>query len=315
MYETEFDMKSSLASCTAALILLAGASAIAQDSLWTARAGTIFLHRTNSSAPLVVNAGGATTFSASQLDFNTEFGFEGVLTRQASNGNALEFRYFQIDGWKSAGTQSFAFNDGLATNPPTPLLVAGSLTAVYQSELHSGEVNLILPISSWLNMSAGFRWVEIDELLQQTISYPALGTLDFGIDTDNHLYGFQLGADGLLISRGSLDINIFAKGGIFANVADQNTIFRNNIVPELFTPGISNTDVAFLSELGVSTTLYLNSTWSIAAGYQAMWIEGVALAPDQIPNMSNRAAGFAPSRLDMSGIFYQGGFISLVGTL
>ena len=118
-----------------------------------------------------------------------------------------------------------------------------------------------------------------------------------------------MGADGLLVSRGSLDVNIFGKAGIYANVAEQTTTFTP--VP---AQGISDTDFAFLSELGVSTTLHMNSTWSIVAGYQVMWIEGVALAPDQIPNMSDANTGLVPAQLDMSGVFYQGGFISLMGT-
>ena len=313
-------MKRLLASCTAALMLLASTSAIAQDSTWTARAGTIFLHRSNSSAPILRDGTTlATAVSASQLDFKTEWGIEGVLTRQIGSDNALELRYFQVDGWKAASTRTLApAGLNLASIDLGPSGFNGNVAVTYKSELHSAELNVIKPASSWLNLLAGFRWVEVDEslLIDFLGPTPLFAAPTYKVDTDNHLYGFQLGADGLVISSSNLEISFFSKVGMFANVADQSTSF-GGFLPNFISParnGISDTVVSLLSELGVSATLWLTSNWSVVAGYQAMWIEGVALAPDQIPNMSSGPTGLVPAQLDMSGIFYQGGFISLMGT-
>ncbi len=44
------------------------------------------------------------------------------------------------------------------------------------------------------------------------------------MDTDNHLYGFQMGADGLLVARGPLEISAISKAGIYGNSANQHFV-------------------------------------------------------------------------------------------
>ena len=40
-------------------------------------------------------------------------------------------------------------------------------------------------------------------------------------------------------------------------------------------------EVAFVGELNLSLLYRLTDVWNLRAGYSALWIQGVALAPDQ----------------------------------
>ena len=40
--------------------------------------------------------------------------------------------------------------------------------------------------------------------------------------------------------------------------------------------------MAFEGELNLSGIFRINDVWSLKAGYSVMWIEGLALAPDQL---------------------------------
>ena len=73
------------------------------------------------------------------------------------------------------------------------------------------------------------------------------------------------------------------KAGIFANDAQQKqtvTDFPN--FPLRPTVSSSRDGVAFLGEINPSALYRLTNVWNLRAGYNVIWIEGLALAPDQL---------------------------------
>jgi hypothetical protein len=60
----------------------------------------------------------------------------------------------------------------------------------------------------------------------------------------------------------------------------------------------TDADTAFVGELALTGSYVINDRWSARAGYQVLWVDGVALAPDQIA-VSNVATG--ASTLDVGG--------------
>ncbi len=67
--------------------------------------------------------------------------------------------------------------------------------------------------------------------------------------------------------------------------------------------------VAFLGELNFNLIYQLSKVWDIRAGYNLFWIDGVALAPDQLDFSADIGAG---GRLDSNGnAFYHGVNIGL----
>jgi hypothetical protein len=70
--------------------------------------------------------------------------------------------------------------------------------------------------------------------------------------------------------------------------------------------------MAFLGEVELSSTLQITHWLAATGGFQGMWLEGVALAPGQVP-VSNPGAGTATVNMDGS-LFYHGGFLRLEGS-
>ena len=249
------------------LLLLVFGTINAQEPTWTFGAGAVILERGNPES-LPFGGGGA-------FDFDFEGGVEANLVRQLRNGNDLELRYFGIN--HRAG----------------PLTV-GQDTADYASKLHSTEINLHHPHNEWLTCLAGFRWVELRD--EMTI-------MPFGAsgNVDNQLYGFQIGAKGTLWDHGGpLLIVSGLKAGIYHNGADANAQ-----IPDFPSLSASEDHTSFLGELDITGSLLLTQRCSLRAGYQFLWIAGIAEA-DQGASIQ------AGNALDMSSTaFYHGAFVGL----
>ncbi len=273
------------------------------QQLWTLQGNGLYMTRGNSSSfPLLLDGGGATVVNADQMDFGWNVGFDVALSRRLGDNQNIEMRYFQIDGWDAVFSSPFVGTDAIATSPPSTLFVAGTVDYLYQSSIHSAEINLVnrlLPNESF-RLSLGFRWMELSENLLQTFSPAAVL---FEIDTNNHLYGLQLGGDAVLFHGNRFNVAGWIKGGIYANVADQSSAITGGPV---FSNGAGETTPAFVGETGLIADFALTQSISLVGGYQLMWVSGVALAADQLPNMSSALTGLVPTGLDQSDVFYHG---------
>ena len=76
-------------------------------------------------------------------------------------------------------------------------------------------------------------------------------------------------------------------------------------------PGLSDTggQVAFVGDINTSVIYRLTEVWGIRAGYNLIWIDGLALAPNQFDFSTDTGAG---SRLvSGGGIFMHGANLGL----
>ena len=103
------------------------------------------------------------------------------------------------------------------------------------------------------------------------------------------------------------------RGGLYYNRAEQRTLAPalTPVIP-LFVDRITAADsqTSFLGEIGLVGVMEINDTLSVRAGYQVMWLEGIALAPDQITGTDLSAPGSATVRAE-NGLFYHGGSVGL----
>ncbi len=284
--------------------------------LWAAQGNVLYMTRTKSSSfPLLIDGGGATLFNANELDFGWKTGYDVALSRKFRSGINFELRYFQIDGWTAVNGAPYAVGDAIATNLPTPLIGPGTIDYVSDSSIHSFEMNLInqARLSEKFRLSIGFRWVELSDNLVQTFS-PTGSTFD--INTNNHLYGLQLGSDGVIFTSagGGFNVVVWGKSGVYANVGDQSSVVSGG--PALYGgPSVANgarkTTASYIGESGLLGDFQLTQCISVIGGYQLIWISGTALAADQLPNMSSALTGLDPTGLDQSGAFYHGAFLGV----
>jgi hypothetical protein len=220
-------------------------------------------------------------------------------------GRALEFDYFGLFGGNASAVAVrpdpnafLTFPDNLVGNVFVDMDRA---QVSYSSWLNSFAVNLpcccgccdeccdecgcsVVRCRSF-TWFAGFRYLNFGDKLNIAAQRTVAGAVEQGtynIRTTNNLYGPQLGAR-LRRTQGRLGWEATGFGGIFGNAAQQTqsvTDFPN--FPLRPTASSSRGGVAFVGGGNLSGLYSLTNVWNLRAGYTVLWIEGLALAPNQL---------------------------------
>jgi hypothetical protein len=172
---------------------------------------------------------------------------------------------------------------------------------VPRPSLYSAEANVHLNLSPRVGVLAGFRWLQLNDNLQGTLtptdftapewktSCPGcslfqvtpdgpIGALPpfWNTGATNNLYGIQIGIDGNILQFGRFSLDGRVTAGLFDNGVKQST--GVSIRKVVYPTTASTNGVAFQLAIEVS-----RHTRSVAEdGYEALWLVGVALAPGQI---------------------------------
>ncbi|MBA4017357.1 MAG: hypothetical protein C0483_09305 [Pirellula sp.] len=168
---------------------------------------------------------------------------------------------------------------------------ANTMRYTINDQFHSYEANLYNTVD-FFNWMVGVRYVEFNELLD-VLSSANTGTSNADISTHNRMIGGQIG----FRLKYEWELNAFemnVKTGMYYNDANTGTTVRdaNNttIIRQLNTNGQNE---AYLSELSFIYTYNPTMHFALRAGYQFMYINEIALAPDQIvPANNGIATGF-----------------------
>jgi hypothetical protein len=146
---------------------------------------------------------------------------------------------------------------------------------------------------------AGFRYLSLSEELnihgERDQEIPQVTTAvehgPYNIRTGNDLYGGQVGAR-LRRWGERLGWEATSKAGIFGNDAqeEQYIIDFPNFELRPLT-GDAGVQVAFAGELNLTAIYRLSDVWNLRAGYNLIWISGLALAPDQLDFSGTLPAG------------------------
>jgi len=266
---------------------------------WYGQADALFLTRDNSSfnQPVVIDDNNPTTtlLSTGDLDFNYEPGVRVLIGTNRCGCrfcDAWEFSYFGVFDWSASAT--LLGNDDLSVPGSAGfggingLTQADEIRVDYDSGIHSFEANCvkILCESSCRRIVSlmGFRYVSLDEKFNISGNdngpFPSPSGF-YRTETNNDLYGWQIGLRDRRELRGFWGVELVGKAGIFYNHASQEQLVNDGgFVPP--SPSSSDDRVAFLGELGISVLYQLTDRLSLRGGYNLFWIEGIALAPDQL---------------------------------
>ncbi|MGO9107610.1 MAG: hypothetical protein ACLP9L_00110 [Thermoguttaceae bacterium] len=280
---------------------------------WKAEASALILHRSTpgTQAVLFEPTSGANLFDASRLEFPYAAGPRVSLTALDCEGWGFELNYFGIDGWSATKDIPNGSLPSGTANLTVDSVTQLSLTDAHfesTARLYSAEVNFRKPLFANLSLLAGFRWLEMtDKYLAGGTSATTGNTSSETILTHNHLYGFQIGADGPLAQEANRwRINGFVKGGIFLNSADQATSLSDpGGLGSLAVNNNNNNDTAaFFGEAGIVGYFQITKHFSASGGYQVMFINGVAQPVNQLSgtNLANSTATVDVT----SGLFYHG---------
>jgi hypothetical protein len=218
------------------------------------------------------------------------------LIRRGDADCDLELSYFQIEGWTGYGnvgpvdpSSQWLVMRAPGGSPPGGFIQTNqdpvrpqAMDWEYGSKLYNAEFNVRWRRSSELTLLAGFRWVGLHESLLGALEPPFIpGEPPFwNATTTNNLYGFQIGADWKVFDRGRYSLDGLIKAGLFDNNALQTTDVS---IHKLVIPSSASTNHgAGVGEIGLQCQYRFTEDLVLKAGYEVLWIGGVALAPGQI---------------------------------
>jgi hypothetical protein len=255
-------------------------------------------------------AAGPTVLSTSDLDF--EFDAGGKFTLGKVIGDC-----YRVEG---TFLGNYAWDDRVEIRdfPPNPPSAFSTLfngfppgtfdfASVYQhTAMNSAEVN----VRYWLNMPpgpfdvsvlVGARYLNLDEQFAFRAESPAFFD-DIRVNTDNDLYGVQLGIEGawLVTTHAWFDFDL--KGALCQNFAAQATTFTSDRTGAIVAvdTGRDQQRTSFIGDLSLTFNVQCTPTTVFHVGYTALFINGVALAAENVnPNTAILTAG--PAQLDDRG--------------
>jgi len=256
--------------------------------------------------PLLIENFGAGPVALRGSDFNFDFeaGIEASLIHDNPNLPApLEARYFWIDDCTDSHSIGGLTNARVNTTPQGAAISTLNF-ANYTSQLQSFELHFRKQISSDLTVLAGFRYISFDEDLD--ILLDGFDRYWWGIEND--VFGFQVGAEKVLYDNCcGFRIEGTAKVGIYGN--DASVASQVQLVePQPISEGNGMDHTAFVGELGLFGTHDMSCCWSVRAGYQVIWLDGVLVAANQVPATDNNALTID---FDYADAFFHGALIQL----
>ena len=280
---------------------------------------------------------GPIVLQTADLQFNEEPSFRFTGNLQIGPGGNLEFTYyglFQFDSGafvrRSGDNDLFSVFSQFGTLPFQGFAETDQSDFQridYSSTFDSFEVNYrqrwMAPNcryqGSWV---CGVRHFILDEKFRYFTSSSANGIngdpLDpaqarFDVDVSNALTGFQFGGDMWICIVPGLRLGGEIKAGVYGNHINVNTIAGVNSgnIPTFVEDNTVN-DVAFIGQADLMATWRLNYQWTLRAGYQFLFVEGVALAGENFntapPALFVPPPGVSrvPTINDNGNVFYHG---------
>ena len=259
---------------------------------------------------------GVEAFNSNQFRQGFSAGPKISLTYHGDSGYGVELSYFNIfdqSASKTIGPDNPA--DWLVMKAPgnfwqTQDFPYQGMAWSAATNLYNVEANGRLDITNRVTLLAGVRWLQLNDNLEGTLT-PAdrsaptwkknpldldsnlfqVGMLSLDLpagnyppfwntSTANNLFGVQIGVDGKILEFGRFSLNGVIKIGLFDNYAEQSTGVS---LQKVVQPSQATTNhAAFASEADLQVKYQLTKGLALKAGYEMLWLDGVALAPGQI---------------------------------
>lgn len=287
------------------------------DTLWAFRGSALYLQRNDSDAGVLFDSSdGSVVLNADQFEFDFEVGYELAASRQLGSEWAATFRFFEVNGFEDQRSDTVTGGSVFGTDIRVPgtgnFVAADTLNTQLRSDLVSFDAMLDRRVSENILINAGFRYLSLDDTLNA----------DFGSgnsarsETDNDLYGFQMGFDASLIRKSNYDLGFRGLAGIYLN--DVQGLVDTQGASDLLVPAVTDDDLAaFVGEISLDSTYRLTRSWSLVSSTRLLWLSGVATATDQLVagNLSTQIVGadrVGTLALDTGDVFYYGGSAGLL---
>lgn len=241
---------------------------------------------------------GPTALSTSDLDPEFDSGIRLVIGRTLWGCYQVEGAYQGTYAWRDDAAVADAGN----TLSSVLTGFANDGNALAETSVLAGMETAEFNVRAWLDMPPGpfdvslllgARYMNINERLAFATS-PAV-TDEVFVQADNDLWGVQLGINMKWLVHPRAYIDFDAKGAICHNNASQATTFNAE------DSGASGERTAFIGDFMVTANWQLSPAWSIRAGYQAIFVNGVALASENLRTNAPLLPEGGPGQLNDRG--------------
>ncbi len=213
---------------------------------------------------------------------------------------------------------------GFGTNPIAGLDYNNFAQIHYISSLQTGELNIrrqlpMPPEKLSVSILFGVRYVGLPEdfYYDTTSDVPAPhgATNSIHVATTNQLVGPQIGALFEFFVENRWWVNFEMKAAVMNNRAEQSTTYHNvdsQGVAHDYSGSEEENHTSFAGELDLAFVYRWSPHFTTRLGYQALWLTGMALAPDNL-NTNIDILTQGPAQLNHgSGTLYHGPFAGLV---
>ena len=241
---------------------------------------------------------------------SAEDGLQLTLQCVIGPGTNLEIDYFGLSEW----ADTHAVTDADTANPNSLYSVfsefgeLGSFgfpdtdqsnlqSITYLTKLHNVEINKrqrwISPNCRWQgSYLCGLRYFRVDEdfvYITEAAEHSdpfdgdALrgpGRFAYAIETTNDLVGPQVGSELTFCLLPRVRLGADAKAGIFVLRAQQKSHLHSHSGSEIYER-VAREDLAGVGEFGLFALLQLSSRATLRVGYKTVFVQNVALAPEQ----------------------------------
>lgn len=308
--------------------------------IWYGRAEMLALWRDDPNSIPFATLGpqGPTALSTSNLRSEFDAGMRATVGMYLGDWYRIEGSFFGSYNWDDhAAVRNTDPNaDGGVGNLYSPFTNFGDpagvqgldfnelVTLRFQSKLHNGEVNLrrrvlMRPGAYETSFLVGARYLEISELFgyhtQSQLPGPLPRTNDVLVDTNNRMIGAQVGLLGQFLIQQRCWVDFEMKGGVYQNRATLSRTFTvseiGGAVAETFgSDAIDRT--TFVGDISLQFNYQFAPAWTFYAGYNAMWVTGVAVAAENFTNSTSLLA-VGPTLINHgSSVVYHGPNFGLV---
>ncbi|MFH1921944.1 MAG: BBP7 family outer membrane beta-barrel protein [Planctomycetota bacterium] len=289
----------------------------------------------------------AFVLGTNDLDFGFQGGGRGTIGRRLGDYHAFEATYFQVTDWDEIAavrdsTQFVAAVDG-AGNPTTtypaslfspfsdfgnPAIIGLDYNNLAEIRCTSSLSNIEWNLRRWLPMPyeplqvsvlVGGRYMDIGEtFLYHTESAvpvdPTTNTVTTA--TENTMLGVQIGALFEFHVEPAWWIDCEIKGAAFNNAASQDTVYVHAGDPGSPYAGThtgrrEEQTSAFALDLRLSATLQVTECLAVHGGYNALWVDGLVLASDNLSQDIDILTSGPATLVDKGKTVYHGPHLGL----
>ena len=275
---------------------------VTADALWLKR------NKPNNKTLTIYTPADRIALGTDDLKFDTEAGTRLTFGRYIGPSTSIEGTFFGFHDFDAAATTGtfpadsldaywIGSNNAAGAHRTDSFDEAVLQSANYTSEIWNWELGVRRKVSSDGSVLVGFRYMAVDEdfVFRSLDDTPAPGSLGiYEIEAENDLVGLQVGGEQAFYTPGRrLRLTLFGKAGMFVNFHEQS----NRLYSEASTgldpySSARDNDSSRLSsvfEFGCILTLQLSEHIALRGGYNHIFINGLALATDQLDQAPDRS--------------------------